>query len=110
MFESRIVPCSTYPATVPGGHSTVISWFRHGQQTQLSHLEGLIEEEKQNTNQVKSNQCNLHLRGCPETPDSPEWPVRLDDDLVAAVGDGHLEGALLVAALELFGFSIKFGH
>ena len=43
MFQSRIVPCSTYPATVPGGHSTVISWFRHGQQKQLSHLEEMID-------------------------------------------------------------------
>ena len=32
---------------------------------------------------------------------SPEWSVRLDDDLVVAVGDGQLEGALLVATLEM---------
>ena len=32
--------------------------------------------------------------------DSPEWSVRLDDDLVIAVGDGQLEGALLVATLK----------
>ena len=38
MFEALLLSCSTYPATVPGGHSTVISWFRHGQQMQLSHL------------------------------------------------------------------------
>ena len=32
---------------------------------------------------------------------SPEWSVRLDDDLVVAVGDGQLEGALLVATLQM---------
>ena len=31
---------------------------------------------------------------------SPEWSVRLDDYLVVAVGDGQLEGALLVATLK----------
>ena len=33
--------CSMEPAAVPGGHSTITLWFRHGQQMQLSHRRGL---------------------------------------------------------------------
>ena len=82
----------------------MISWFRHGQQKQLSHL-----EQRDRHYFPGSVYFFLFWREFQILNLSPEGPVCLDDDLVAAVGDGHLEGALLVAALELkrFDFSSR---
>ena len=66
----------------------MISWFRHGQQRQLSSLElsrGSFSGKSDFGGKFKS----------------PERPVGLDDHLVLAVGDAQSEGTLLVAALEL---------
>ena len=85
----------------------MISWFRQGQQKQLSNLEGRERDDifREEVYFSGKSLTEKFWREFQTSYPSPEGPVGLDDHLVVAVGDGHLEGALLVAALELFGFS-----